>query len=154
MTSIALLVAGRLVYGAVHLGAHAPAKQHLQLGTGAPFFGQRRHRIELKPLWPAAVLGVAVIAAAPLAQRLSWRLLLVCAWASAAGWALLLAASSGWRAVAAPLTTSTEYRAALPSIANPVQFVRGFVTDLHTLPDASQSASAAAGHSSSGALST
>ena len=41
---------------------------------------------------------------------------------------------SGWRAVASPLTSSTEYRAALPSIRNPAQFVRGFITDLHTYP--------------------
>ncbi|HEY3923705.1 MAG TPA: hypothetical protein VGL75_04025 [Acidothermaceae bacterium] len=131
---VALLVASAVVYAAVHLGAHAPAKQHLQLGTAAPFFGQRRHRIELTPLWPAAALGIAIIAAAPLTRRLSWWLLMGCAWVSAAGWAVLLAASSGWHGVASPLTSSTEYRAALPSVANPIQFVRGFVSDLHTYP--------------------
>ncbi len=134
ITPTALLGAGVLVYAAVHLGAHAPAKQHLQLGTAAPFFGQRRHRIELAPLWPAAAFGIAMVGAAPLARRLSWRALMGCAWASAAGWAVLLAASSGWRAVASPLTSSTEYRAALPSVANPVRFVHGFVTDLHKYP--------------------
>jgi hypothetical protein len=134
LTSTALLVAGALVYTAVRLGAHAPAKQHLQLGTAAPFFGQRRHRIEIWPLWPAAALGVAITAAAPRARRLPWWLLVGCAWACAAGWAVLLAASNGWRAVASPLTSSTEYRAALHSVGSPAQFVPGFITDLHTYP--------------------
>jgi hypothetical protein len=128
---MALLVACALVYTAVRLGAHAPARQHLQLGTASPFFGHRRHRIELWPLWPAAVFGIVFVAATPLTRRLPWRLLLPLAWACAAGWAVLLAASSGWRAVAAPLTSTTEYRAALPSVGNPLQFVHGFVTHLH-----------------------
>ena len=128
---MALLGGGVLVYAAVHLGAHAPAKQHLQLGTAAPFFGQRRHRIQAGTLWPAAALGVAIVAAAPLTRRLRWWPLLGCAWACAAGWAVLLAASSGWRAVASPLTSSTEYRAALPSVGNPAQFVHGFIAHAH-----------------------
>ena len=134
LTSVALLSSGALVYAAVHLGAHAPARQHLQLGTAAPFFGRRRHLIEFAPLWPAALLGIAIVGAAPLARRLPWLLLLGSAWAFAAAWAVLLAASSSWRAVAAPLTTTTEYRAALPSVANPAQFVHGFVTNLHLYP--------------------
>ena len=43
----------------------------------------------------------------------------------------MLAASSGWRAVASPLTSSTEYRAALPSVGNPAQFVHGFIAHAH-----------------------
>jgi hypothetical protein len=131
VTSLALLAAGGVVYAAVHLGAHAPAKEHLQLGTAAPFFGTRRHRIELRPLWPAAAFGIAVVIAAPLVRRMKWWLLLVCAWASAAAWAVLLAASSGWRAVAAPMTRSTEYRASLTYVGNPVTFVHGFITHAH-----------------------
>ena len=134
LTPVALLVGGALVYGAVRLGAHAPARQHLQLGTAAPFFGHRRHRIEIWSLWPAAALAIAIVAAVPLARRLPWWPLLGSAWACAAGWAVLLAASTGWRAVAAPLTSSTEYRAALPSVVNATQFVHGFVTDLHLYP--------------------
>ena len=89
-----------------------------------------RHRRAV--LWPPAApdrdsgpcgrpqrSGSRIVAAAPLARRLSWWLLMGCAWASAAAWAVLLAASSGWRAVAAPLTSSTEYRAALPSVGGP-----------------------------------
>ena len=131
VTSLALLLAGGVVYAAVHLGAHAPSKEHLQLGTAAPFFGTRRHRIEFKTLWPAAAFGIVVVIAAPLARRMPWWLLLGCAWASAATWAVLLAASSGWRAVAAPLTSSTEYRTALSSVGNPAQFVHGFIRQLH-----------------------
>src|SRR5207244_2077956 len=63
-----------------------------------------------------------------------WWLLLSLAWACAAGWAVLLAASNGWSAVASPLTTTTEYRAALHSVGEPVQFVHGFVANLHTYP--------------------
>jgi methylthioxylose transferase len=64
------------------------------------------------PGTPAAVvIAVAVVARGPeLAERLSWRPLLVLAWVASAAWTLALALVDGWqRGVAGRLTSDDEY---------------------------------------------
>lgn len=80
------------------------------VGIGAaPFVGRWTWDPRLG-LFPAIVLGAAVAWKGPtVAASLRWSLLPVVTGAVASLWGLLLAASGGWSAVTAPLTTGFEY---------------------------------------------
>ena len=81
--------------------------------------------------------AVVVVAGAPVAIRsLPWPALLIGGWATAAVFAVGLAAVDGWDAVAAPLTSGFEYRAVLPEIevVGGGTFVDSFVDRLPDYP--------------------
>lgn len=86
-------------------------------------------------LLPAALLAAAVVAGGPhLAERLRFGRLLLATWATGAAWAVALAASSGWAAVSAPLSSRYEYLGALPEVPSPGRFLDTFVSALASYP--------------------
>ncbi|MGI5201188.1 hypothetical protein ACQEU6_06280 [Spirillospora sp. CA-108201] len=87
------------------------------------------------PTWrllPAAAAAALAVAALPaLAARLPWRALPPVAWAAAAVWAVALAASDGWDALARPLNAPTEYPAGLAQLRpDPLEWLRTFTERL------------------------
>ncbi|CAM4423814.1 hypothetical protein MB901379_00756 [Mycobacterium basiliense] len=78
----------------------------------------------------AIVIGMGVVVWGPIvAQRLSWRLLAVGAWATACAWALSLAMIDGWqRGFAGRLTTKDEYLWEVPGIADIPATLRSFAS--------------------------
>jgi hypothetical protein len=91
----------RLDIGPERFATHAQA---------APLFGTW----EIHASWgtlPAALIAVAAVLWGPVVvQRLSWRTLTLGTWATACGWAFVLAMIDGWqRGFAGRLTTPDEY---------------------------------------------
>jgi hypothetical protein len=121
------LAAWALVALAGHLlGAALDARDPLVHIGAAPFVGTFDLRWSARA-WPALALGAAAIAAAPaLAPALRWRALLVTCWAAAAGWAVALAATDGWSAIAAPLRSRYEQLTAVPLVGSPGHFLATF----------------------------
>jgi methylthioxylose transferase len=77
---------------------------------------------------PAILLGLAAVIWGPVvAQRLSWRVLPLAAWAISGVWALSLAMIDGWqRGFAGRLTDKDEYLAQVPGITNIPETLRTF----------------------------
>ena len=77
---------------------------------------------------PAILIAIAVVAwGSAVAQRLSWRMLTLGAWATACGWAFSLAMIDGWqRGFAGRLTTRDEYLSQVPGISDIPATVRTF----------------------------
>jgi hypothetical protein len=101
-----------------------PLATHAQ---SAPLFGTW----EIHASWgtgPAILIAVAAVVWGPLvAQRLPWRVLMLCTWATACGWAFALAMIDGWqRGFAGRLTTKDEYLSQVPSITDIPAAVRTF----------------------------
>ncbi|MFB4310220.1 hypothetical protein [Actinomadura sp. GTD37] len=97
-----------------------------------PLYARARERPLTWELLPAAAFAAAAVAALPaLAARLPWRALPAAAWAGAAAWAVALAVSDGWDALAAPLDAPTEYPAGLAQVRpGPLEWVRTFTERL------------------------
>jgi hypothetical protein len=129
VTAWAALVAAGIVAGghlaSRHGGYHVDA---------APFVG----RWAVSAGWSAAPLvafGVTAVVAAPrLADRLSWRRLLLVAFAAAVAWTILLAASEGLDAVARPARSPAGYLAGVPLVESPARFLRTFTADWMRYP--------------------
>ncbi|WP_433252119.1 hypothetical protein [Actinomadura nitritigenes] len=81
---------------------------------------------------PAVAAAAVLVTALPwAASRLRWRALPVVAWAGAALWAVALAASDGWGALARPLDAPTEYPAGLAQVRpDPLEWLRTFTERL------------------------
>ncbi|HWS93997.1 MAG TPA: hypothetical protein VN306_16360 [Mycobacterium sp.] len=110
----------RLDVGPERLATHAGS---------APIFGAW----EVHASWgtgPAILIAVAAVVWGPaVAQRLSWRALMLGAWATACGWAFALAMIDGWqRGFAGRLTTRDEYLSQVPSITDIPAAVRTFAS--------------------------
>ena len=110
----------RLDVGQERFATHAGA---------APIFGEWL----IHASWgtgPAILLAVAAVAWGPLlAQRLSWRTLMLGTWATACAWAFALAMIDGWqRGFAGRLTTRDEYLSQVPSITDIPVAVRTFAS--------------------------
>jgi methylthioxylose transferase len=77
---------------------------------------------------PAILLGLAAVAWGPVvAQRLSWRMLPLVAWAVSCGWAFSLAMIDGWqRGFAGRLTDKDEYLPQVPGITDIPATLRTF----------------------------
>lgn len=101
----------------------------------APLVGTQDIRVSWR-LGGALILAVLAVVFGPaLAVRLRWRLLLLAAWASAATWAVALAAGDGWAALTAPLESRYEYPAGLDRAqAATGGFLRTFVDVLPEYP--------------------
>jgi hypothetical protein len=115
---LSLGVRPRLDIGPERLATHAGS---------APIFGAW----EIHASWgtlPAILIAAAAVAWGPaVAQRLSWRTLTLCTWATACGWAFALAMIDGWqRGFAGRLTTRDEYLSQVPTITDIPAAVRTF----------------------------
>ncbi|BBX74989.1 hypothetical protein H7H78_06065 [Mycobacterium shinjukuense] len=125
------LVAAAFVLPRVHLGVDPRRDIGLErFGShagAAPIFGYWDVHAGWGTL-PAIVLAVAVVAWGPVvAQRLSWRALTLCSWATCCAWAFSLAMIDGWqRGFAGRLTTRDEYLPVVPGITDIPGTVRTF----------------------------
>ena len=129
----AALAGWALVVLAGHLlGAALHDRDPLVHIGAAPFVGSYDLRWSVHA-WPALALGAAGIAWAPaLSARLRWPALLAAGWAAAAGWAVALAATDGWRAIAAPLRSPYEQLTAVSLVGSPGGFLASFTELLPT----------------------
>ncbi|OMC44335.1 hypothetical protein [Mycobacterium sp. IS-1264] len=105
--------------------------------TGLEHFAMRAGAAPIFGYWDAHVgwgtgLAILIAVAAVLwgpavAQRLSWRALVLVSWATACGWAFALAMIDGWqRGFAGRLTTRDEYLSQVGSITDIPAAVRTF----------------------------
>lgn len=124
----ALVVAAAFVIGAVaHPGYPA--------GDWLPPLHARQRALAPGVLGAVAFAAVAIWLLPGLSRRLGWRPLLLVTWLVATLWAVLLAASDGWRAVSAPMATEHEYLAALPGVgSDPLGWLDRFSELVETLP--------------------
>ncbi len=121
-----------VVLGGHLLGAALHDRDPLVHLGAAPFVGTFDLRWSAR-VWPALALAGAAIAAGPaLAARLRWPALLATGWAAAAAWAVALAATDGWRAIAAPLRSQYEQLTAVPLVGSPGRFLSSFTELLPT----------------------
>jgi len=115
-----VVVAGHL------LGVALDARDPLVHINAPPLVGTFDLRLSAR-LLPALALGAAAIAWAPaLAERLRWRGLLTASWASAAGWAVALAATDGLDAIVTPLRSRHEQLSAVSLVGSPGGFLETF----------------------------
>lgn len=102
--------------------------EHFAMRAGAaPIFGYWDAHVG----WgtgPAILIAIAAVLWGPaVAQRLSWRALVLASWATACGWAFALAMIDGWqRGFAGRLTTRDEYLSQVGSITDISATVRTF----------------------------
>jgi hypothetical protein len=78
-------------------------------------------------LLPVTVAAAVVLWGPALARRLRWPVLLVASTAGAAAWAVALALSSSWSALAAPMATEHEYVADVGRVGDLGTFLSTFV---------------------------
>lgn len=133
--AVVALVLGLVVVVAARLwGNHVYWADRRSVIGAAPFFG--RWDVEWRWWLLAAVAVAAVVAArAPdLASRLTWRKLVVAAWALAAAWAVTLAASEGLSRLAEPLVTRFEYYAIADQVDGVGRFLSTYVDRLGEYP--------------------
>ncbi|MFG2003195.1 hypothetical protein ACGFNU_28945 [Spirillospora sp. NPDC048911] len=91
------------------------------------------HTWQLVPAIATAALYVAVLPV--LVRRLSWRPLLLAAWAATLVWTVVLALSDGLDHLAKPLDAPTEYPAGLDAVrADPLGWLRTFTDRLGGYP--------------------
>ena len=85
---------------------------------------------------PALVAGVAGAFLLPrYTARIAWRTVLATSYILAATWAVLLAASDGWQELSAQISTSHDYLAAVPGVADdPLGWLSRFTESVPTLP--------------------
>jgi hypothetical protein len=104
----------------LHLDAFPPLHGHLRLRTWQ--------------LIPAVAAASAVIAWLP-GSALPWRRLLPVSWACALAWAIALALSDGFHALAAPFAAANEYLPVLPAMGDdPGAWLHTFTTHLLGYP--------------------
>ncbi|WP_436533185.1 hypothetical protein [Actinoplanes sp. HUAS TT8] len=123
----AAVAAFALVGAAVLVGAALGWAGHPVHAPAAPLFGHVMPHVG--PGTPFAVLiAVAVIRWGPaLAERLSWRRLLLTGWVASVAWTFALALIDGWqRGVAGRLTTPFEYLTEVPHVTDVHAMLRGF----------------------------
>jgi methylthioxylose transferase len=123
VVAVAMVWGRRLIDGGAALYVAAP-----------PFAGSWAWQWP-RGLWVAVVLGVALVALwVPATGRLRWPWLLVCSTICSAAWSVVLAASAGWSALSAPLTTRFEYLPLARRLGDPGSFIRTFVERLPEYP--------------------
>jgi hypothetical protein len=83
--------------------------------------------LSARVLLPVLVAVAVVVWGPVLARRLGWRPLLAASTAAAAGWAVALALSSGWDALAAPMATEHEYAADVDRVGDLGTFLATYV---------------------------
>lgn len=102
--------------------------------NAAPLVGRWRWEPHLLLAVPAAVAVLVIVMGPRVAARAPWRLVPPLTAASAAVWAVSLAASDGWDRVTEPLTTRHEYEPFAATIDGPGRFLRDYVAELPGRP--------------------
>lgn len=93
----------------------------------APIFGYWDIHFSWGTAAAIVIAAAAVLWGPVVAQRLSWRVLVLASWATAAAWAFSLAMIDGWqRGFAGRLTTRDEYLWEVPGITNIPATLRTF----------------------------
>jgi hypothetical protein len=95
-----------------------------------PLVGSFDLRLSTRVLPALALAATAVIWAPALAACMRWRGLLAASWAAAAGWAIALATTDGWQALATPLRSRFELLTAMPLVESPGRFLQTFTDAL------------------------
>lgn len=106
-------------------------------GGGSPWFGiWRSSPVPWTGLAAAAAFGVVLAWVWPRwCRTVRWPLLLLLAPLFTAGWSVVVAAADGWDEVADPMTTETEYLAAVGDMAaDPSAFLRSYTDNLPDRP--------------------
>lgn len=82
------------------------------------------------------IIGLAAVWLVPRwFERLSWRPLLLVAFGVTAIWAVLLAASDGWRQLTSPIASKYDYLPAVPTVgSDPIGWLGRFTELVPTLP--------------------
>jgi hypothetical protein len=101
-----------------------------------PFFGAFDVRVTAGVVVPVLLATLIVTAGPTMAAAMSWRRLLVAAWAGAAGWAAALAVATGASGLTGPLESRFDYWAVVPEVRRlgPAAFVRTFLARLPDYP--------------------
>ncbi|HTQ16387.1 hypothetical protein [Mycobacterium sp.] len=139
----AVLVAAAFVLPRLSLGVtpllRAGPERFARYAGAAPLFGYWDVHVGWGTA-PAILLALAAVLWGPVvAQRLSWRMLTLCSWATACAWAFALAMIDGWqRGFAGRLTTKDEYLSEVPGpdIATMLRSFAGRIPDFrpHSFP--------------------
>jgi hypothetical protein len=131
---IALVGWAALIGWTAWWGRHIHDRARLQLGNTPPLLGARR--LETWQLWPAVVAAAVLLVAVPVvASRMEFRRLVLVCWFAATTWAVSVAATDGWTAIAAPMRRLNEYRGALAGVRHgPLVFLRDYTKELPNYP--------------------
>ncbi|MBO3751412.1 hypothetical protein J5X84_35520 [Streptosporangiaceae bacterium NEAU-GS5] len=131
-TRFALAMWAGLILVAFVWGALLLARDLLHLDAFPPLHGHLR--AQTWQLLPAVAVAAAVIRLLPRSAA-PWRRLLLLTWACALAWAIALALSDGFGALAAPFGAANEYLPAVPAMgSDPAGWLRSFTTDLLAYP--------------------
>jgi hypothetical protein len=99
-----------------------------------PLFGRLDPRLTWRVL-PAVAVAVLVVALTPrLTTNLSWRGLLAASWLGAGTWAVALAFTGGWDALASPVLSRHDALAVLPQIGGISEFLANFTDRIASYP--------------------
>lgn len=123
-----LLVAAAIGWGQVAIVGRGLAV------NAAPLVGRWRWEPHLLLAVPAGIAVVVVVLGPRVAARAPWPLIPPLTAATAALWAVSLAASDGWRRVTEPLATRHEYEPFAATIDDAGRFLRDYVADLPGRP--------------------
>ncbi|WP_315094221.1 hypothetical protein [uncultured Cellulomonas sp.] len=104
-------------------------------GSAPPFIGYLHGRVSVVTVLAVVVAGLVVLQGPRFARTAGWRLVLLAGWAASTAFAVLLAATDGFAAIAAPLTDENDYLAVVPLVAqDPGEFLRTFTDRALTYP--------------------
>ncbi len=99
-----------------------------------PLFGRLDPQLTWRVL-PAIVVAVLVVGfSSRLTTSLSWRSLLAASWLGAAVWAVALAFTGGWSALAGPVLSPLEAPAVVPQVGGIVEFLANFTDRIASYP--------------------
>lgn len=124
-----------VLVGGTHWWGNTLAARGVRLGLDfPPLFGRLDPRLTWRVL-PAVAVAVLVVALAPrLTVSLSWRSLLAASWLGAGVWAVALAFTGGWGALAAPVLIRHDALAVLPQVGGIAEFLANFTDRIASYP--------------------
>jgi methylthioxylose transferase len=135
MPAVAALLVAASVVAIAALWGRRLIDDGTALFVAAPPFAGRWGWQWPRGLWVAVVLVVVLVVLwVPATERLRWRWVLVGSAVCSAAWSVVLAASAGWSALSAPLTTRFEYLPLARRLGEPGSFIRTFVERLPEYP--------------------
>ncbi|WP_146926732.1 hypothetical protein [Cellulomonas xylanilytica] len=104
-------------------------------GSAPPFIGYLHGRVSIGTVLAVLVAAFVVLQGPRLARAAGWRPLLLAGWGALTAFAVLLAATDGLTAIAAPLTDKNDYLAVVPLVAqDPGEFLRTFTDRVLSYP--------------------
>jgi methylthioxylose transferase len=133
---VAVVAAAYIVLVAgTHWWGNTLAARGVRLGLEfPPLFGRLDPQLTWRVL-PAIVVAVLVVAFSGwLSTSLPWRSLLAASWLGAAAWAVALAFTGGWDALASPVLSRHDAPALLPQVGGILQFLANFTDRIASYP--------------------